>query len=454
MIEIDKLNQKKLNSLAEEYKRSESMQRDLETSRALLAKKPELYQFASDEVKADFIVASQCFDLDGRLIRFAPESARSNPMLARIAVDRFAYGYAFLIGEAARDKSIAISVAKSGGSALEGLPEEFLDDKEVALVAADKNPKNLKFFSERIRADEEICLLALSRDRTVWNCFADDAFKSDKVFAKVVLTDRGTIAPNSLSNDSPSGVFERIAEKGMTVNLSSQKIDLVSIDYEKARLVLEVASGNLPKKREILLRAIETDDKQTVELVCRKFATPPQTAKELLPVAAQGRKTRVLPFLMSYARTSAAPTRDERDRIIRGLRRGSKKAYELLEANVEKYAEDKEVVSLCSTTNGEILKKLGDSALKNDPSIISACAQSYVVKNADEPFCKGLNDVPFSYDDLTVLCKKDWRNLFQIDKKYLSDPVLCAAAVSSSEKTIELLSEEMKRHPLVERAKR
>lgn len=43
--------------------------------------------------------------------------------------------------------------------------------------------------------------------------FADDAFASDKVFERSVRADRGVIGANTLSNDMPLGLFEKITEK-------------------------------------------------------------------------------------------------------------------------------------------------------------------------------------------------------------------------------------------------
>ena len=65
-----------------------------------------------------------------------------------------------------------------------------------------------------------MCLAALGGDRTSYVYFSDDAFLSDKVFDKSVKEDRGMIVPNSLSNDMPAGLFDRIAEKGLKIRLS------------------------------------------------------------------------------------------------------------------------------------------------------------------------------------------------------------------------------------------
>ena len=104
-------------------------------------------------------------------------------------------------------------VARSGGSAIESLPEKYFSDKEIARIAVTKNAKNIRFFSESVRADESVCLAALAQDRTVCAYFADDAFSSDKVFERSVRADRGVIGANTLSNDMPPGLFEKTAEK-------------------------------------------------------------------------------------------------------------------------------------------------------------------------------------------------------------------------------------------------
>ena len=76
------------------------------------------------------------------------------------------------------------------------------------------------------------------------------------------------------------------------------------------------------------------------------------------------------------------------------------------------------------------------------------------MKNADEPFVTNFKTLPFSYEDIKILCRRDYRNLFALGGKYLEDPVLCAEAVKSGEKAYEMLSDDMKKDPLVMRSRR
>lgn len=443
-----------INSLAEDYKTNRDLQSDRELTLKLVEKRPELYEFASDENKADKEIAETCFKSDGRLIRFAPESIRSDPEVALIAATDYPLCVAFLTGEAAESKKVAMVVAESGGSAIEMLPKKFFSDKDIARAAVSKNARNIRFFTDDVRADESVCLAALAQDRTVCAYFSNDAFSSDKVFEKSVRADRGVISPNTLSNDMPPGLFEKIAEKKMTVRLTSQKLDLLTIDYEKLYAVLRICDGNVIRKKELLARVVEKDDKKCAELLCKKFSVPPQIVKDILPYAVQHRKMRVLPYLMSYMNSKNVGEREEREKIVRGLKRNSPKAVQTLFDSVSEYKNDREVIALCAKVDGSVLKLIQDSPLFHDPEIVTDCVKSYVVKNADKPFVQWFTDAKFSYEDLKILCRKDWRNYFALDESLRRDPVLCLEAVRSGIGVYDKIDEDMKQIPMIKEARR
>lgn len=445
---------RQINFYSEAYKTDAEMQNDRDITLALAEKRPDLYRYASDRVKADKEVAKTCFGQDGSLIRFAPESVRADPEVALVAVADYPLGYRYLEGEAAKNREVAKVVAASGGASLELLPEEYFSDKEIAYIAVTKNPKNIRFFSDEVRADEKVCLAALGGDRTSYVYFSDDAFLSDKVFDKSVKEERGMIVPNSLSNDMPAGLFDRIAEKGFKIRLSSQKIDLLTIDYDKLYSVLEICDGNIIRKKELLLRIIDKDDRKCAELLCKKFTVPQQIVKELLPYAVQNKKMRVLPYLMAYMNSRPSGKREEREKIIRGLKRNSPKAIQTLFSSISEYADDREVIALCAKTDGSVLKYIQDSPLFSDPEIVSDCVKSYIVKNADKPFVLWFDKSPFSYEDLKILCRKDFRNYFTLDEKLRKDPILCREAVRSGIGVYDKLDEEMKAVPMVREARR
>ena len=443
-----------VNSLAEDYKTNRELQTDRELTLRLVERRPELYEFTSEENKADKEIASACFKTDGRLIRFAPESIRSDPNVALVAATDYPLCVSFLTGEAAKSKEIAMVVAESGGSAIEMLPKEFFADKDIARIAVSKNAKNIRFFTEEVRADESVCLAALAQDRTVCAYFSNDAFASDKVFEKSVRADRGIISPNTLSNDMPLGLFEKIAEKNMSIRLTAQKLDLLTIDYDKLYAVLRVCDGNVIRKKELLARVVDKDDRKCAELLCKRFSVPPQVVKDILPYAVQHRKMRVLPYLMSYMNSKNVGEREEREKIIRGLKRNSPKAVQTLFDAIADYKNDREVIALCAKVNGSVLKLIQDSPLFYDPEIVTDCVKSYVVKNADQPFVQWFTNAKFSYDDLKILCRKDWRNYFALDEALRKDPVLCTEAVRSGIGVYDKIDEDMKQIPMVKEARR
>ena len=109
------LSQRQANALAKEYRTDKSMQSDRNLTLALCRKMPAVYEYADENVKADEEIAETCFLKDGRLIRFAPDSVRGNPILAATAVRNFPPCYSFLCGKARENREIALIVVKNGG---------------------------------------------------------------------------------------------------------------------------------------------------------------------------------------------------------------------------------------------------------------------------------------------------------------------------------------------------
>ena len=70
---------------------------------------------------------------------------------------------------------------------------------------------------------------------------------------------------------------------------------------------------------------------------------------------------RVLPYLMSFMNARSVGEREEREKIIRGLKRNSPKAVQTLFDSVAEYKNDREVIALCAGVNGEILTNLSFS---------------------------------------------------------------------------------------------
>ena len=102
---------RQINFYSEAYKTDAEMQNDRDITLALAEKRPDLYRYASDRVKADKEVAKTCFGQDGSLIRFAPDSVRADPEVALVAVADYPLGYRYLEGEAAKNREVAKVVA-------------------------------------------------------------------------------------------------------------------------------------------------------------------------------------------------------------------------------------------------------------------------------------------------------------------------------------------------------
>ena len=443
---------RQLNSLISAYPENENYKKDKEITVAVIEKNPLFIKFADEKLKEDVDVGIAAVRADGRTLAFLSDKLRKNEEVVLAAVNKFCPSYAYALSPARENRAVAEAVAKNGGETIGLLPREFLADKKIALISVGRNPKSVCFFSDEVRADEEVALLALKADRTAAKFLSDEAFYSKEVFDTAVKPDKGVINGGIINNDTPLGVFLAAKRRGIKINLASQNIDYSTLNRDKFLALLECADGVVPKKNEVFHRFVDEDDREVVFKLTEMKAIAPAKAQAELKYASQNRKLRVLPLLIAYSGKSASrqKTQSEREYIIRGLRRKSTLSYKKLIENIEKYIDDKEVLTLAGRYNGEVLKYMNKSALLSDKDIVNECIKNYVVKNSDRPLLSYLPNFSPDFYQAKALCLKDGRNYLFLSDEFKKLPEIAAEAARTNVEVYKSLSEELKNNPIVE----
>lgn len=413
-----------------EYPERERLHEDREITLAVVAKNPNLLEYACDELKDDKEIVLAAVGAGGNCFRFASERLRGDEEIALSAVARFYGNYSFVLPPASESRAVVMKVAALGNEGLTLLPPRFLRDREVAKAAVARNPLSLAYFSEEVRADREIALAAVRADRKAVNLLSDDAFADREIFAAAVKSKGDSVSPNVLFNESPYGLFREINARGLAVSPGTQNLSLIDLDRDKLLMILPVLTGIPTRKEELFRACVERDDREALALLIGKKVLSPAKAFPYISVASAGGKRRVLPLLLRYAgreRLLAGKEDDPRKKLLTAVRRKSRKAIDELFAAGERYAEDREMISAAASVDGRVLLLLKDSPLRRDGEIVSLCIGSYVVKNSDPPLLSRISDVALDGVSAALACRKDGRNFDYLPEKWKGDPLVLSA---------------------------
>ena len=452
---MTKIGTRQLNIYIEEYPTDKKLQKDKEISLAVLAARPLYAEFTDVTLKKDRDIILTAVKADGRALMYFPDEVRGNEEYALAAVSDFCRSYAYVTGEAKKSREVALAVAKSGGDAIELLPEEFKGDKEVCLTAVSRNPKTLVYFTEELKSDKDVALAVVAADRTAVKLLSDEAFSHTEVVNAVLKTVGGAASPNTLSNDTPLGLFYAIEERGIKVNLATQNVSPATLEREKLAVVIKVSGGTLPRKNEIFKKYLEADDREIISAMINAKMCPPSMIAEGIEVASKGRRIRVLPVLLQ-AKAGVKKTFDyyeteagERTKVIKSLKRGSLQGVKRFFDDYEKYKDDRELVYLAVKTDGRILPDLKSSKFFGEEELTDEAIANYIVKNSEEPLLKRLEGFELTKAQAHAACRRDGRNYFYLPEKYRLDKDVAAEAVKTDKTVYSVLPDEMKDDPKI-----
>lgn len=453
---MKELSVRQLNTITENYPRDKKLQKDKEISLIIARRSPALLQYASPLVLNDKSVAREAVKTDGRALRFFSEKIREEEDIVLSAVENFCPSFSFAVGKATKSLAVAKAVAKRGGETIALLDESFLKIKSLAISAIERNPLAIRFFSDEVRQDEQVVMLAISKDRTAVKFVHDEAFRNKEVFQKVVLDDYGRVKSGALDNFTPQGVFDEIERRGLNFNLSSQNLNLLTLDRDKLCVCLKLSVGAVTKKADLLKNYILKEDREIVSLLIERGDITPKGIADSVKFASENRKVRVLPILLKQTGgigLSDSANKDARMYMMRSLRRKSPTAVARFKENFTEYLKDEEMVMLVASADGTVLRTLEKTDYAKNEKFVTECLKSYVVKISDGAILDGL-DVELNYEQTLLACKKDGRNYFFIKEEYKSSPQIVATSVKSCEEVYASLPDDLKTHPDVLKEKR
>lgn len=453
---MKELSVRQLNTITENYPHDSKMQKDREISLIIARRSPALLQYASQSVLNDKSVAREAVKTDGRALRFFSEKIREDEEIVLLAVENFCPSFAFAVGKATKSLAVAKAVAKRGGETISRLDESFLKIKPLAISAIERNPLALGYFADEVRKDEQVVLLAILKDRTAVKFVHDDAFKNKAVFQKVVLDENGRVKSGFMDNFTPQGVFDEIERRGLKFNLSSQNLNLLTLDRDKLCVCLKLSVGAITKKADLLKNYILKEDREIISLLIERGEVTQKGIADAVKFASENRKVRVLPILLKQTGgvgLSDSSNKDARMYMMRSLRRKSPTAVARFKENYTEYLKDEEMVMLVASADGTVLKTLAKTDYVKNEKFVTECLKNYVVKISDGAILDGI-EVDLSYEQTYLACKKDGRNYFFIKEEYKRSPQIAAVSVKSSEEVYASLPDELKTHPDVLKEKR
>ena len=150
----------------DEYYSYESTERN-EIEIRTFSKRPSLFQYASDELKADKEVVMATFltaynPIDG--FRYAAEELKADKevVMAAVKVQFDGHGYSgnlqYASEELKADKEVVMAAVENDGRALKYVSDELKADKEVVMAAVQTNGDALEYASDELKADKEFVM--------------------------------------------------------------------------------------------------------------------------------------------------------------------------------------------------------------------------------------------------------------------------------------------------------
>ncbi|MBQ7642728.1 MAG: DUF4116 domain-containing protein [Clostridia bacterium] len=446
-----KMTVRQLNNLVSEYPDNREYHSDKEITIAAIERNPSLITYADDALKDDKEVAYAAVKRGGQTLRALSERLRADKEIVLAAVTGFCQSYEFALSPAKEDPEVIATVARSGRETIALLPKESLGDATLAALAVRRNPKSVKYFSESVKSDKDIALLVIKTDRTAIIYLGDEVFEDKEVFESATRCDEKRVASNTISNDTPLGIFKGAAERNVKINLAAQNMDLLTIDRDKFCLLLDCFEGVFPKKGELMHRFIAEDDKEIVDRLLKLETISPARAMTEIKFARANGKLRVMPLLLAYTKNSgfSETVVSEREKLVKGLKRKSSIALKSLIENIGEYLADREVLYLASMADGWIITYMNESPCLNDEEIKENCFKNYVVKNSRPPILTGLTNLRLTEKQAAFICKRDGRNYFLLSEEFKANGEIAAEAARLNDEVYNSLPEELKNHPTV-----
>jgi len=134
----------------DEYYSYESTERN-EIEIRTFSKRPSLFQYASDELKADKEVVMALVSNDEDVLEYASDELKADKEVVMAAVNYDGFALQFAADEPKADKEVVMAAFRTAGYALQHAADEFKADKEVVMAAVSNNEDALEFAADEMR---------------------------------------------------------------------------------------------------------------------------------------------------------------------------------------------------------------------------------------------------------------------------------------------------------------
>lgn len=116
----------------------------------------DVFQFASEEIRADKDIAMQAIDVNPRQYKYMSPELQEDKDLAMQVVELYGGGYEYLPDGIAGDKDVALAAIAVNPNQFQYMPESLRDDEEVVCAAVTARDYLMRHASERIQNNPDL----------------------------------------------------------------------------------------------------------------------------------------------------------------------------------------------------------------------------------------------------------------------------------------------------------
>ena len=151
----------------------------------VIKERPWLYEFLSDEVKADRDIAKEAFKIDGSMLEFAPDEFKNDKEMVLMAVDT---GDAFLHAsdELQHDLDVILLALEWDSFIIEEVDEEFYSNLDVMYKAIEMDAENFEYLVEELQEDKEVAKKCVTLNGNAYDYLCDE-LKEDRDIIQIAI---------------------------------------------------------------------------------------------------------------------------------------------------------------------------------------------------------------------------------------------------------------------------
>lgn len=222
----------------------------------------EVFQYASDALKADKDFILGIVKEDGLVLKYVSDEFQNNKEILLAAVKHSGYALEFASNELQADREIILTAVKKDGDAFQYASDELKADKTFVLEAVQQNGDALAYASDELQNNKEVVLAAVKQYGQAL-AYASNELKADReVVLEAIKEDAEalTYASDELQIDI-GFVLAAVKQNGLTLQYTSAALkadkEIALAAIEQNGLALRFASPALKADKKIVLAAIK-----------------------------------------------------------------------------------------------------------------------------------------------------------------------------------------------------